>query len=51
MGDQLLIAYPPIQRNIKLEIPDEQQEVNTVVEEENWRLRLVVRLICKKNQR
>ena len=35
MGDLPLIAYPPIKRIIKLEIPDESQEVNNV-EEENW---------------
>lgn len=30
-----LIAYRPLKRLIKLEIPDESQEVNNV-EEENW---------------
>ena len=32
----LIIAYPPIKRNIKQEMPEEQQVVNSV-EEENWR--------------
>jgi len=38
------VAYPPIQRNIKLEIPDEHQEVNTVGEEENWRLQKLLKI-------
>ena len=37
MTDQPPIAYPPVKRNIKSEIQDEQQEVNSV-EEENWTL-------------
>ncbi len=37
MTDQPLIAYPPVKRNIKSEIQDEQQEVNSI-EEENWTL-------------
>ena len=32
MADPPLIAYPPIKRIIKQEIPDEQQEVNSVEE-------------------
>ena len=35
-----IIAYPPVQKKIKLEIQDEPQEENNNVEEEN----LVVRL-------
>jgi len=35
-----IIAYPPIQRNIKLEIPDEAQEENNNIEEENLTLRV-----------
>jgi len=36
-----VIAYLPVKRSIKLEIPapDEQQE-ETTVEEENWRLQV-----------
>ena len=35
MGDLPLISYPPLKRIVKLELPDESQEVNNV-EEENW---------------
>ena len=35
-----MIAYPPIQRNIKIEIPDEAQEETNNVEEENFTLRV-----------
>ena len=37
MTDEPLIAYPPIKCVIKLEIPDdENQQVNSDAEEENW---------------
>ena len=39
MADLPLIAYPPIKRTIKLETADENQEVNSVVEE-NWTLQV-----------
>ena len=35
MTDPPVIAYPPIKRILKIEIPDENQEINTVGEE-NW---------------
>jgi len=35
----IIIAYPPIQRTIKLEILDGQQEVSNF-EEENWKLQV-----------
>jgi len=39
-ADSPLIAYPPIKRVIKIEIPDEnQQEVNSAGEE-NWTLQV-----------
>jgi len=40
MADPMqLIAYPPIKRIIKQEVPDEPQETNSV-EEENWALQV-----------
>ncbi len=39
MTDQPLLAYPPIKRIMKQEIPDQQQEVSTG-EEENWTLQV-----------
>jgi len=39
MADQPLIAYPPIKRIIKLEIPDKHQAVNSG-EEDNWTLQV-----------
>ena len=32
MADPPVIAYPPIKRILKIEIPDENQEINTVGE-------------------
>ena len=40
MADPSIIAYPPIKRVIKIEIPDENQEAVSA-EEENWTLQQV----------
>jgi len=39
MADRPIIAYPPIQQKIKLELPDLNKQVNDD-EEENWQIQV-----------
>jgi len=43
-----LIAYPPLQRDIKPETPDDNEEVNTV-DEDDWTLQVQNYIIVTKS--